>query len=91
MLRKARLWQRVNRDPVNDRQRKVINRLLEDFEGFLTNSKYAKIARCSPDTALRDIRGLLARGILVRNPGRGRSTSYRLAEPDMPSGSSAAR
>ncbi len=91
VLRKARLWQRVNRDPVNDRQRKVINRLLDDFEGFLTNSKYVRIARCSPDTALRDVRGLVERGILVKNPGRGRSTSYRLAEPDMPSGSSAAR
>ena len=59
-----------------------INRLLDDFEGFLTNIKYAKLAGCSSDTALRDIGNLLERGILVRNPGGGRSTSYRMAEPD---------
>lgn len=83
VLRKAKLWQRINRRPVNDRQREVINRMLDGFEGFLTTSKYAKLAKCSQDTALRDIRELLERGILVQNPGRGRSTSYRLAEPDM--------
>jgi len=83
VLHKAKLWQRINRRPVNDRQREVINRMLGGFEGFLTTSKYAKLARCSQDTALRDIRELLQRGIIVQNPGRGRSTSYRLAEPDM--------
>jgi len=60
----------------------VINRLLNGFEGFLTTSKYAKLAKCSSDTALRDIQELLQRGILLQNPGGGRSTSYRLAEPD---------
>jgi Fic family protein len=79
---KAKLWQRINRGPVNDRQRRVINRLLDAFEGVLTTSKYAKLAGCSPDTALRDIRELLERGILVQNPARGRSTSYRLADPE---------
>jgi len=83
VLHKAKLWQRINRRPVNDRQREVINRMLDGFEGFLTTSKYAKLAKCSQDTALRDIRELLERGIIVQNPGRGRSTSYRLAEPDM--------
>jgi len=83
VLYKARLWQRINRRPVNNRQREVINRMLDRFEGFLTTSKYAKLAKCSQDTALRDIRELLERGIIVQNPGRGRSTSYRLAEPDM--------
>ena len=83
VLYKAKLWQRINRRPVNDRQRVVINRLLDGFQGFLTTSKYAKLAKCSPDTALRDIRELLERGIIVQNPGRGRSTSYRLAEPEM--------
>jgi len=83
VLHKARLWQRINRRPVNNRQREVINRMLGKFEGFLTTSKYAKLAKCSQDTALRDIRELLERGIIVQNPGRGRSTSYRLAEPDM--------
>ena len=81
VLHKAKLWQRINRRPVNDRQREVINRMLGEFEGSLTTSKYAKLARCSQDTALRDIRELLERGILVQNPGRGRSTSYRLAGP----------
>jgi Fic family protein len=82
VLYKARLWQRINRRPVNERQRLVINRLLNGFRGFLTTSKYAKLAKCSTDTALRDIRDLLDRDILVQNPGGGRSTSYRLAEPD---------
>jgi Fic family protein len=81
VLHKARLWQRINPNPVNERQRKVINRMLDDFKGHLTTSKYAKLAKCSNDTALRDIRELLARGIVVKNPGGGRSTSYRLAEP----------
>ena len=82
VLHKARLWERINLRPVKERQRKVINRLLDDFEGALTTSKYAKLAKCSPDTALRDIRELLDRGILLKNPARGRSTSYRLAGPD---------
>jgi len=80
VLRKARLWQRINRRPVSDRQRLVINRMLGQFEGFLSTSKYAKLAKCSADTALRDIRELLERGILVQNPSGGRSTSYRLAD-----------
>ena len=79
VLGKAVLWQHVNRHPVEERQRRVINRLLDGFEGFLTTSKYAAIATCSTDTALRDIGELVSRGILVRNPGGGRSTSYRLA------------
>lgn len=82
VLRKARLWQRINLSPVNQRQRVVINRLVDDFKGCLTSSKYAKIAKCSSDTALRDIRELLDRGILVQGSGGGRSTSYRLAEPE---------
>ena len=83
VLHKARLWQRINLRPVNDRQRDVINHMLGEVEGFLTTSKYAKLAKCSQDTALRDIRELLKRGIIVQNPGRGRSTSYRLVEPEM--------
>ena len=82
VLAKARLWDVVNREPVNDRQRLVINRLLDGFEGKLTTSKYAKLAKCSPDTALRDIQELIARGILIQNPGGGRSTSYSLQTPD---------
>jgi Fic family protein len=82
VLHKAKLWQRINRRPVNERQRKVINRMLDDFIGHLTTSKYARIASCSTDTALRDIRELLDRGILFKKPGGGRSTSYGLADPD---------
>jgi Fic family protein len=81
VLNKAQLWQRVNVKPVNERQRAVINRMLNGFEGFLTTSKYAKLAKCSSDTALRDIQELLDRGILLQNRAGGRSTSYRLAEP----------
>jgi Fic family protein len=80
VLWKASFWQDINRHPVNDRQRRVLNRLFDGFEGFLTTSKYARIAKCSQDTALRDVRELVERGILVQNPGGGRSTSYRLAE-----------
>ena len=83
VLHKAKLWQRINPHPVNERQRRVINRMLDDFTGHLTTSKYAEIAKCSTDTALRDIRALLKRGIIAKNPRGGRSTSYRLAEPDV--------
>lgn len=80
VLFKASLWQRLNHSPVNGRQRLIINRMLDDFQGFLSTSKYAKLAKCSSDTALRDIRELLERGVLVQNTSGGRSTSYRFAE-----------
>jgi Fic family protein len=54
--------------------------MLNGFKGFLSTLKYAKLTKCSTDTALRDIRGLLESGILVQNPGAGRNTSYRLAD-----------
>lgn len=79
VMRKARFWESVAGQPLNDRQRKVINRLLDGFEGKLTNAKWAAITRASSDTALRDINDLVRRGILVKEPGRGRSTSYSLA------------
>lgn len=82
VLFKARVWQRMAEIKINDRQRKVINLLLDGFEGHLTSSKYAKLTRCSSDTALRDIRELLEHHILLRNPGGGRSISYRLAIPE---------
>ena len=82
ILHKARTWERINQDgPVNERQHAVINRLLDGFEGKLSSSKYAKLAKCSPDTALRDIKELQARKILIQEAGGGRSTGYRLAEP----------
>ena len=80
VLHKARFWQAVREIPINDRQRLLLNRLLDGFDGNLTTSKWAKIATCSSDTALRDLLDLVERRILVRNPGAGRSTSYSLAE-----------
>jgi Fic family protein len=79
VLAKARFWEHIQGVQLNDRQRLVINRLLDGFEGKLTTSKYAKLTQCSQDTALRDILPLVERGILVRNPEGGRSTSYVLA------------
>jgi Fic family protein len=79
VLTKARFWERIRGIPLNNRQRLVLNRLLDGFEGKLTTSKYAKLATCSQDTALRDILPLVEQGILVRNPEGGRSTSYSLA------------
>ena len=78
VLAKTRLWQRWATTPLNERQVKLINRLLDGFEGKLTSSKWAAIAKCSPDTALRDITDLLARGVLRRSDAGGRSTSYGL-------------
>ena len=81
VLFKAQFWDMINQKPVNDRQRLIINRMLEyDFEGFMNTSKYAKLAKCSNDTALRDIQELKERGIFIQNPGGGRSTSYRLPD-----------
>ena len=79
VLSKARFWETFADFPLNERQRLVLNRLLDGFEGTLTTSKWAKLAKCSHDTALRDILALVERGILVRNPEGGRSTSYGLA------------
>jgi Fic family protein len=78
VLAKARFWEAIAGVAINERQRIVLNRLLDGFEGKLTTSKYAKLANCSQDTALRDILPLVERGILVRNPEGGRSTSYAL-------------
>lgn len=79
ILFKAHLWDALNARGVNERQRFVINRMLEEsFKGFMNTSKYAKMAKCSNDTALRDIQDLKARSIFLQNTGGGRSTSYRL-------------
>jgi Fic family protein len=80
VLHKARFWQSGRDVPINERQRLLLNRLLDGFEGHLTTSKWAKIAKCSTDSALRDITELVERGILVRNAAGGRSTSYRLGD-----------
>ena len=81
VLAKTRFWQRwaaPGSAPLNERQLKLVNRLLDGFEGKLTSSKWASIAKCSPDTALRDITDLLARGVLRKSDAGGRSTSYEL-------------
>jgi len=80
VLKKARFWKKHAGDRLNDRQREMLNRLLDGFEGKLTSSKWAAVKKCSPDTALRDITDLLERGILVKDEGGGRSTSYSLVE-----------
>jgi len=82
VMHKARTWERINSEPLNERHRKVINRLLDGFKDNLTTSKYAKLAKCSEDSALRDIKTLVERGVLVKNEAGGRSTSYSL--PDLP-------
>jgi Fic family protein len=81
VLRKARFWEVHAGESFNDRQGKVVNRLLNGFEGKLTSSKWACLAKCSQDTANRDINDLVKRGILARDAAGGRSTSYSLIEP----------
>jgi len=80
ILRKAEFWKIHENTPINERQRLMLNKLLDGFEGKLKSSKWAKIAKCSPDTALRDIKDLMAKGILRQDQQGGRSTNYELAE-----------
>ena len=80
VLKKARFWERHCNVMFNDRQKDILMRLLEGFKGNLTTSKYAKIEKCSQDTALRDIKELLELGILQKDAGGGRSTSYSLVD-----------
>ena len=79
VIEKARYWEKLRDVPLNERQRSVVNRMLEGFEGKLTTSKWAALTKSSTDTALRDIQQLVERGVLVRNQAGGRSTSYSLA------------
>ena len=83
VLTKARFWQRWAATPLNERQAKVLNRLLDGFDGKLTSSKWAAISKCSADTALRDINELLARGVLRKMAGGGRSTGYELEDREV--------
>ena len=80
VFRKADFWRNHAEVGLNDRQRKILNRLLDGFDGTLTSTKWAKIGKCSPDTALREITELINMNILVKDPGGGRSTSYSLTE-----------
>lgn len=78
VLTKAQFRERHQAATLNGRQRMMLNKLMDGFEGKLTSSKWAKIAKCSPDTALRDIEGLIAEGISRKDAAGGRSTSYSL-------------
>ncbi|MFM0278605.1 hypothetical protein P0D75_11370 [Paraburkholderia sediminicola] len=80
VLSKASFWRYWASTPFNERQIKLLNRLLDGFDGKLTSSKWAAIAKCSPDTALRDISELVASGVLKKSAAGGRSTSYELAD-----------
>lgn len=80
VLERGRFWKRLAGHPFNERQVRMLNRLLEGFEGKLTTGKWAVIAKCSSDTALRDIGDLVAKGVLRRAAGGGRSTSYELVQ-----------
>jgi len=80
VLQKAHFWEKVSSHSLNERQRKVLNIMLDGFEGKLTTSKWAKLVKCSQDTAHRDILALVGQGILMINPEGGRSTSYSLVE-----------
>ncbi len=82
LLHTSRYWESIAHMPLNERQKKLINLLLGGFMGKLTSSKWAKIAKCSQDTAYRDILDLINRGILDKSPESGRSTSYVLRSPD---------
>jgi Fic family protein len=78
VLFKADFWQKHIDTAINDRQRKLLNRLMDGFDGKLTSSKWAKIAKCSKDSAVRDINDLIEKGILQKEPAGGRSTNYEL-------------
>lgn len=80
VMAKARFWETHRNVAFNERQRKLINMQFDGFFGNLTSGKWAKIAKCSSDTALNDIKDLLAKGILIKNEGSGRSTSYRIID-----------
>jgi hypothetical protein len=78
VLAKAKFWERVRGVTINDRQKLVLNKLLDGFESKLTTTKYAKLTKSSQDTALRDIADMVEKGVLVRSSEGGRSTSYSL-------------
>lgn len=79
IVRKAVFWKIHEHTSINERQRLILNKLLDGFDGKLKSSKWAKIARCSPDTALRDIKDLMEKGILQQEQAGGRSTNYELS------------
>jgi len=78
VLERSRFWESMATANLNERQRLVLHRLLDNFEGKLTTSKWAKLGKCSQDTAMRDMMALVERGVLIRGPEGGRSTRYSL-------------
>jgi len=80
VFRKARFWEKNAGKTINERQKLMLNKLLDGFEGKLTSTKWAKIAKCSQDTAQRDIQGLIEQRVLVKDAAGGRSTGYSLAK-----------
>jgi Fic family protein len=83
VMEKARFWDRFSDTKLNDRQVKVLNRLLDGFEGNLTTSKWAKLCKCSQDTAYRDILSLVEHDALKKSDGAGRNTHYVLVSKDV--------
>jgi Fic family protein len=80
VMRKAKFWEKYLSVAFNDRQKLMLNKLMDGFDGKLTSSKWAKIAKCSSDTALRDINELVQFGILDKEASGGRSTNYILVQ-----------
>ncbi|MCF8363764.1 MAG: Fic family protein [Prolixibacteraceae bacterium] len=80
ILRKAEFWKIHEHTPINERQRLILNKLFDDFEGKLQTSKWAKMAKTSTDTALRDIKDLVEKGILQQTAERGRNANYELID-----------
>lgn len=80
VLLKANFWSRYSKTIINERQKKVLNKFLDGFEGKLTSMKWAKIAKCSKDTAIRDINDLIEKDVLQKETAGGRSTNYELVE-----------
>ncbi|MFP4023988.1 MAG: Fic family protein [Thiohalospira sp.] len=78
VLFKAEFWKKHSETEINERQKKLLKKILDGFEGKLTSSKWAKIAKCSKDTAIRDINHLISKDILKKQEAGGRSTSYEL-------------
>lgn len=79
ILKKSAFWESHRHVAMNARQTKMVNMLWDGFEGKLTSGKWAKINKCSSDTALRDIQDLINKGVLIKNEGEGRSTNYQLS------------
>ena len=75
---KAHFWTKHQTTNLNERQRKLLNRMLDGIEGKMTSSKWAKMAKCSKDSAVRDINELISLGILIKESAGGRSTNYEL-------------